>query len=180
MATFTSPKQKSWTNLRIQSEKWWLPFLDWKRCSFSWFHCTISADVYCEMLNKLRRAIQNKWGRKMSSDVILHHDDDARSHRWRRKKKIQVFDHPLYNPDSICHHIRTSDKALSSEFTKNSYICCISAKTSHLNKTMHILKYNSDVIRQEVLVLNFSYEYIIPHNWQNKSHFSWHVIFINY
>jgi hypothetical protein len=52
---------------------------------------TITDDVYCEMLNKLRRAIQNRRRGKLSSSIILLHDN-ARPHTAAKTpKKIQDF-----------------------------------------------------------------------------------------
>jgi len=65
---------------------------------------TITADVYCEMLTKLRRAIQNRRRGKLSSGIVLLHDN-ARPHTAARtKEKIrdfgwELFDHPPYSPD---------------------------------------------------------------------------------
>lgn len=65
---------------------------------------TITADVYCETLTKMKRAIQNRRRGKLSSGVILLHDN-ARPHTAAlTKKKIQdfrweLFDHPPYSPD---------------------------------------------------------------------------------
>jgi [histone H3]-lysine36 N-dimethyltransferase SETMAR len=65
---------------------------------------TITADVYCETLNKLRRAIQNRRRGKLSSGVILLHDN-ARPHTAAKtQEKIQdfrweLFNHPPYSPD---------------------------------------------------------------------------------
>lgn len=65
---------------------------------------TITADVYCETLKKLRRAIQNKRRGKLSSGIILLHDN-ARPHTAAKtNEKIQdfrweLFDHPPYSPD---------------------------------------------------------------------------------
>ncbi|XP_075228142.1 histone-lysine N-methyltransferase SETMAR-like [Lycorma delicatula] len=62
---------------------------------------TITADVYCEMLTKLRRAIQNQCCGKLLSGIILFHDD-AHPHIAVITKKIQdfcweLFDHPPYS-----------------------------------------------------------------------------------
>ncbi|KAF0705241.1 histone-lysine N-methyltransferase SETMAR-like [Aphis craccivora] len=65
---------------------------------------TITADVYCKMLNKLRRAIQNRRRGKLSSGIILLHDN-ARPHTAAKtQEKIQdflweLFNHPPYSPD---------------------------------------------------------------------------------
>jgi len=65
---------------------------------------TITADVYCKTLEKLRRAIQNRRRGKLSSGIILLHDN-ARPHTAAKtQEKIQNFrwdliDHPPYSPD---------------------------------------------------------------------------------
>lgn len=65
---------------------------------------TITSDVYCETLKKLKRAIQNKRRGKLSCGVVLFHDN-ARPHSARKTQEIlkqfkwDVFDHPPYSPD---------------------------------------------------------------------------------
>jgi len=36
---------------------------------------TITSEVYCEMLNKLQRLIQNKWRRMLTKGVVLLHNN---------------------------------------------------------------------------------------------------------
>lgn len=65
---------------------------------------TITSAVYCETLNRLRRAIQNKRRGLLTRGVVFVHDN-ARPHTARRtnellaKFKWDVFDHPPYSPD---------------------------------------------------------------------------------
>lgn len=65
---------------------------------------TINAERYCEVLKKLRRAIQNKRRGKLSKTVFLFHDN-ARPHAARLTQdllegfKWDVFGHPPYSPD---------------------------------------------------------------------------------
>lgn len=65
---------------------------------------TITAAVYCETLQRLRRAIQNKRRGKLSAGVVLIHDN-ARPHTARATQQLlekfgwDIFDHPPYSPD---------------------------------------------------------------------------------
>ena len=65
---------------------------------------TSNADVYCETIKKLRRAIQNKRRGLLSKGVALFHDN-ARPHTANVTKNVlkeldwDVFDHPSYSPD---------------------------------------------------------------------------------
>lgn len=65
---------------------------------------TINADAYCETLQRLRRAIQNKRRGMLTRGIVLLHDN-ARPHTAQkttnllRKFKWEVFDHPPYSPD---------------------------------------------------------------------------------
>lgn len=65
---------------------------------------TITKEVYCETLRRLRRAIQNKRRGMLSSGVVLIHDN-ARPHSANmtkdllKKFKWEVFEHPPYSPD---------------------------------------------------------------------------------
>lgn len=65
---------------------------------------TITAATYCETLKRLRRAIQNKRRGKLSSGIVLLHDN-ARPHTARTSKELlenfgwELFDHPPYSPD---------------------------------------------------------------------------------
>ena len=65
---------------------------------------TITSEVYCEMLHKLRRSIQNKWWGMLSKGVVLLHDN-PRPHTTARTNALiklfnwEVFDHPPYIPD---------------------------------------------------------------------------------
>jgi histone-lysine N-methyltransferase SETMAR len=65
---------------------------------------TINADVYCQTLRRLRRAIQNKRRGMLSSGVVLIHDN-ARPHTAAVTRELlaqfqwDVFDHPPYSPD---------------------------------------------------------------------------------
>jgi hypothetical protein len=40
---------------------------------------TVTSEVYCEALNKVRRSIQNKWHRMLTKGIVLLHDN-ARRH----------------------------------------------------------------------------------------------------
>ncbi|GFW27521.1 mariner Mos1 transposase [Trichonephila clavipes] len=65
---------------------------------------TINGAVYCEILRKLRRAIQNKRRGFLSKDVVFLHDN-ARPHTANVTKTLlrgfgwDVFDHPPHSPD---------------------------------------------------------------------------------
>lgn len=65
---------------------------------------TITADVYCETLNKLRHAIQNQRRGKLSSGIILLHDNVRPRTASQDQEEIQnfrweLFNHPPYSPD---------------------------------------------------------------------------------
>ncbi|GFT99242.1 mariner Mos1 transposase [Trichonephila clavipes] len=65
---------------------------------------TNNAAVHCEILRKLRRAIQNKRRGFLSKGVVFLHDN-ARPHTENVMKTLlrgfgwDVFDHPPYSPD---------------------------------------------------------------------------------
>jgi len=65
---------------------------------------TINSAVYCEMLKKLRRAIQNKRRGMLSATILLLHDN-ARPHSAAQTQdlitsfKWEKMDHPPYSPD---------------------------------------------------------------------------------
>src|SRR5215469_17316576 len=65
---------------------------------------TINAAAYCETLQKLRRAIQNKRRGMLSAGVVLLHDN-ARPHTANRTQDLitsfgwEQLDHPSYSPD---------------------------------------------------------------------------------
>ena len=65
---------------------------------------TINAEVYCETLFKLCRAIQNKRSGKLSKGIVFLHDN-ARPHTARLTQlfltdfKWDVFPHPAHSPD---------------------------------------------------------------------------------
>lgn len=65
---------------------------------------TVNADYYCELLDKLRRAIENKRRGKLSRGVLLIHDN-ARPHVAAVTKNRlesfawEIFSHPPYSPD---------------------------------------------------------------------------------
>ncbi|GFW23514.1 histone-lysine N-methyltransferase SETMAR [Trichonephila clavipes] len=65
---------------------------------------TINADRYCETLNKLRRAIQNKRRGMLTKGVRFHHDN-ARPHTANRTTALverfgwEMVSHPPYSPD---------------------------------------------------------------------------------
>jgi hypothetical protein len=56
-------------------------------------------EVYCEMLNKLRRSIQNKWRGMLTNGVVLLHHTAARTNALIKLFKWEIFDHPPYSPD---------------------------------------------------------------------------------
>ena len=64
---------------------------------------TITWEVYCETLNKLRRSIQNKRRGMLTKGVVLPHDN-ARPHTAARTNALielfnwVIFDHPPYSP----------------------------------------------------------------------------------
>ncbi|KAJ4426888.1 hypothetical protein ANN_26687 [Periplaneta americana] len=65
---------------------------------------TVNADRYCETLQKLRRAIQNKRRGMLTAGVVLLHDN-ACPHTARRIAAVltefgwELFDPPAYSPD---------------------------------------------------------------------------------
>jgi transposase len=72
---------------------------------------TVTSEVYCGTLKKLRRTIQNKTHGMLTSDVVLLHDD-AHTHTATRTWALlenfnwELFDHPPYSPNltpSDCH-----------------------------------------------------------------------------
>ena len=67
---------------------------------------TINSVVYCEMLKKLRRAIQNKRHRMLSAAILLVHDNTwphsaAQTEDFITSFKWGLMDHPLYSPDLV-------------------------------------------------------------------------------
>jgi len=67
---------------------------------------TINAQVYCDTLQRLRRAIQNKRRGLLSSRVVLLHYN-ARPHTARQTTALlpqfrwDIMDHPPYSPDLL-------------------------------------------------------------------------------
>lgn len=65
---------------------------------------TINSDQYCEILEKLRRAIQNRRRGRLTKGVWLHHDN-ARVHTSRKTTALlvkfgwDIVPHPPYSPD---------------------------------------------------------------------------------
>jgi histone-lysine N-methyltransferase SETMAR len=65
---------------------------------------TITTEIYCETLKKLRRTIENKRRGMLTSSVVLLHDN-ARPHTAARTKALlqkfrrDLFDQPPYSPD---------------------------------------------------------------------------------
>uniref|UniRef100_A0A670ZEW1 Histone-lysine N-methyltransferase SETMAR n=1 Tax=Pseudonaja textilis TaxID=8673 RepID=A0A670ZEW1_PSETE len=65
---------------------------------------TINFVRYCEMLQKLRKAIQNKHKEKLSSKILFLHVN-ARPHTANRTREVlnafkwEIFPHPPYSPD---------------------------------------------------------------------------------
>jgi histone-lysine N-methyltransferase SETMAR len=106
----TSPIPKQFKQTPYTSRKMMATvFLRRKRCSLVNLierGTTITDDVCCETLNKLRCAIQNRWCGKLSSDIIFLHDN-ARPHTAAKtQEKIQdfrweLFNHPPYSPDLV-------------------------------------------------------------------------------
>ena len=66
---------------------------------------TITSEVYCEMLHKLRRSIQNKQRGMLSKGVVLLHN--ARPHTATRTNALiklfnwEIFDQPPYSLDPV-------------------------------------------------------------------------------
>jgi len=64
----------------------------------------ITSQVYCEMLHKLKRSMQNKQQGTLSKGVVLLHDN-ARPHTavctnaFIKLFGWEIFDHPPYSPD---------------------------------------------------------------------------------
>ena len=67
---------------------------------------TISSEVYCETLNKLRRSVQNKLCGMLTKGIILLHNN-AQPHTASRTNALirlfnwEIFDHPPYSPDLV-------------------------------------------------------------------------------
>ncbi|GFW40350.1 mariner Mos1 transposase [Trichonephila clavipes] len=65
---------------------------------------TINSERYCQTLRNLRRSVQNKRRRKLTSKILFLHDN-ARPHtaNWTRELlnllKMGGFPHPPYSPD---------------------------------------------------------------------------------
>ena len=63
---------------------------------------TITSEVYCEMLHKLRRSIQNKRRGMLSKGVVLLHNTRpltvARTNALIKLFNWAIFDHPPYSP----------------------------------------------------------------------------------
>ena len=88
---------------------------------------TVNAERYCETLQKLRRAIQNKRRGMLSAGIVFLHDN-ARPHMARRTASLlqefswEVFNHPPYSPDlapSDFHLFLHLKKFLSGERFEN-------------------------------------------------------------
>jgi transposase len=65
---------------------------------------TITSEVYCEALKKLRRAISNKRRRILTSGVVTLHDNALPQTTARTRALLEhfiweLFDHPPYSPD---------------------------------------------------------------------------------
>jgi histone-lysine N-methyltransferase SETMAR len=87
----------------------------------------ITSYVYCETLEKLRRAIQNKRGGVLTSGVVFLHCN-ARPHTAARTWALlehfdwELFDHPLYSPNlapsdyHLCTYLKNR---LRSRFNNN-------------------------------------------------------------
>jgi hypothetical protein len=60
---------------------------------------TIDAGIYCNTLNKLRRAIQNKQRGMLSRGVVMLHDTAAATQDLIATFGWEQFDHPPYSPD---------------------------------------------------------------------------------
>jgi [histone H3]-lysine36 N-dimethyltransferase SETMAR len=88
-------------------------------CEFMPRGTTINADRYCETLNNLRRAIQNKRRGMLTKGVRFHHDN-ARPHTANRTTALierfgwEMVSHPPYSPD-----LAPSDFHLFPELKKN-------------------------------------------------------------
>ncbi|GFW41436.1 histone-lysine N-methyltransferase SETMAR [Trichonephila clavipes] len=88
-------------------------------CEFMPRGTTINADRYCETLNKLRRAIQNKRRGMLTKGVRFHHDN-AQPHTANRTTALverfgwEMVSHPPYSPD-----LAPSDFHLFPELKKN-------------------------------------------------------------
>uniref|UniRef100_A0A1B6F3X3 Tc1-like transposase DDE domain-containing protein n=1 Tax=Cuerna arida TaxID=1464854 RepID=A0A1B6F3X3_9HEMI len=84
---------------------------------------TINSERYCQTLNNLRRAIQNKRRGKLSSKILLIHDN-AQPHMANRTREVlesfpwELFPHPPYSPDlapSDYHLFPTMKKWLATQ-----------------------------------------------------------------
>jgi histone-lysine N-methyltransferase SETMAR len=63
---------------------------------------TITSEVYCETLKKLRRVIKNKSHRMLTSGIVLLNNNartSARTEALLEHFNWESFDHPPYSPD---------------------------------------------------------------------------------
>lgn len=103
----SSPKPKKFKQTQSQRKIMATVFWDQKGVLLVDFMepgTTITSQVYCETLSKLRRAIQNQRRGMLRSGIVLLHDN-ARPHTAARtietiqKFRWEIFHHPPYSPD---------------------------------------------------------------------------------
>ena len=92
---------------------------------------TITSEVYCEILNKLQRSIQNKRCRMLTKGIIFLHDNVlphtvARTNALINLFNWEIFDRPPYSP-----HLVPSDNHL---FTKMN--AWLAIQRFHTNKEL--------------------------------------------
>jgi histone-lysine N-methyltransferase SETMAR len=90
------------SNKKMMSTVFW----DCKRILLTEFMAmgtTVMSEVYCEMLNKLRRLIQNKWHRMLTKGIVLLYDvwphTVAYTNALIKLFSWEIFNHPAYSPD---------------------------------------------------------------------------------
>jgi transposase len=77
---------------------------------------TVTSEVYCEMLNKLRRSIQNKQRGMLTKGILLHNNawphTVARTNALIKLLNWKIFNHRPYGPDlvPIDYHLFTKMK----------------------------------------------------------------------
>ena len=108
MHTHSSNKPKKFK--QTLSNKKMMATVFWDRKGILLTECmapgtTITSEVCCETLNKLRKLIQNKRRGMLTKGVVLLLHDNARPHTAARTNALiklfdwEIFDHPPYSPD---------------------------------------------------------------------------------
>jgi transposase len=109
MHTHSPKKPKKFKQTKSNKKKKMMASVFWGRkgillTEFMAPGTTITSEVYCETLNKLRRSIQKKRLGMLTKGVVLLHDN-ARPHAAARTTVLikvfnwEIFDHPPYSSD---------------------------------------------------------------------------------